>query len=239
MGNRHDLGAVERLVLASLGPDGNTMSTVAERLGHATETIEVAVSRLARDGLVETADEGVALTRTGRLVAPHVGGHRLPSTPEDGGALTIDVGEVARSIESVWAARQERRATVAAKARDERVSDDERDSVAHLLAEAFSQGRLTSVELEERVDLALSARTRGQLDDALQGLGGLQRPARSHPVRRTAFLVLAVLSSPFVMLGTMLAAFGVDFGDRVGGILVLVLLLPGLFALRRWAWPQH
>jgi hypothetical protein len=44
--------------------------------------------------------------------------------------------------------------------------------------------------------------------------------------------------SPFVLLGTLLFAFGTDLGDHVGGFMFLVLLLPGLFKLRRWAWPR-
>ena len=53
-------------------------------------------------------------------------------------------------------------------------------------------------------------------------------------MRRAAFWVVALLSSPFVLLGAMLLAFGVDAGDHFGGIVVLALVLPGLFALRRW-----
>jgi hypothetical protein len=53
-------------------------------------------------------------------------------------------------------------------------------------------------------------------------------------VRRAVFWVVALLSSPFVLLGAMLLAFGVDAGDRFGGFVVLTLVLPGLFALRRW-----
>ena len=41
-------------------------------------------------------------------------------------------------------------------------SDAERDQVCALLSGAFSEGRLTSVELEERTSRALSARTRGE-----------------------------------------------------------------------------
>ncbi len=109
----------------------------------------------------------------------------------------------------------------------------------HLLSDAFSQGRLSSSEFEHRTGRALSARTYGELDDVLEGLGGLQRPVRSHPVRKAVFWVVSLIFSPFVLLGAMALAFGVDAGDRFGGIVFLILLLPGLFALRRWAWPRR
>ena len=57
-------------------------------------------------------------------------------------------------------------------------------------------------------------------------------------MRKAVFGVAAFLASPFVLLGALLVAFGVDAGDRVGGVVFLILLLPGLFALRRWAWPR-
>jgi hypothetical protein len=41
-----------------------------------------------------------------------------------------------------------------------------------------------------------------------------------------------------VLLGGLLAAFGTDPGDHIGGLVFLVVLLPGLFALWRWAWPR-
>jgi hypothetical protein len=42
-----------------------------------------------------------------------------------------------------------------------------------------------------------------------------------------------------VLFGSMLLSFGEDAGDRLVGVFFLVLLLPGLFALRRWAWPRN
>ena len=93
-------------------------------------------------------------------------------------------------------------------------------------------------ELEQRTGAALSARTYGELDDVLHGLGGLPRAVRSHPVRKVVFWVATVLCSPFVLLGTLLFAFGSDVGDHVGGFIFLAALLPALFLLQRWAWPR-
>lgn len=56
-------------------------------------------------------------------------------------------------------------------------------------------------------------------------------------MRKALFWAVALLSSPFVLVGGMLLFLGSDAGDHLGGLFFLVLLLPGLLALRRWAWP--
>jgi DNA-binding MarR family transcriptional regulator len=233
-----DVGDIELLVLATVAPAGSDTTTLAQRLGKPTETIRAAVSRLVQAGLAETTGDSVTLTRTGRLAAANVR-KSWPTTAEGTPVATIDLGEVSRFIGSLWPVDAQRAAAEQA-ARDELLaSDADRDTVVQLLSEAFSQGRLTSGEHEHRTGRALAARTYGELDDVLQGLGGLKRPDRSHPLRKAVFWVVALLSSPFVLVGSMLLAFGVDGGDRVGGVFFLVLLLPGLFALRRWAWPRR
>ena len=56
---------------------------------------------------------------------------------------------------------------------------------------------------------------------------------------RVVFWVVAFFTSPFVFIGSMLLLFGSDGGDRVYVIVMLVLFLPGLVALHRWAHPRH
>lgn len=239
VGNREERAAIERLVLAALGPEDSSTGSIASRTGEPAGTIDAAVSRLVRDGLVETVGARVRLTRQGRLVAASVRRSWPPTTAAEDAVPTVDVGEITRSLGSAWSAWSARSAArVAAEdaARDELLaSDADRDATAQLLSGAFSQGRLSSAEFQARIDQALTARTRGELDDALEGLGDLLRPVRSHPVRKALFWVIALLSSPFVLLGGMLFFFGSDAGDHLGGLFFLVLLLPGLFALRRWA----
>ena len=46
-----------------------------------------------------------------------------------------------------------------------RASDQERESVVDVLRDAFTEGRLTSDELEERTAAAYAAKTRGQLGE--------------------------------------------------------------------------
>lgn len=238
MGSQPDVGKLERLVLATVPPEGSTTTTIAEQLGQSADAIDAAVLRLAQAGLVEATSDFVTLTQLGRMVAAGVRGSGLP-TLAGSQTSTIDLGEIADSMEAAWSERVRQRASREKAARDGmRASDADRDTVVQLLSDAFSQGRLSSSELEDRTSKALSARTQGQLDHVLEDLGGLQRRVRSHPVRKAVFWVSAFLCSPFVLLGALLLAFGAGADDRFGGVVFLVLLLPGLFALWRWAWPR-
>lgn len=64
----------------------------------------------------------------------------------------------------------------------QRVSDTERDAVTTVLRTAFEEGRLGQDEHAERVDAALGARTRGELDTLTTDLAttGEIHPDRSH-----------------------------------------------------------
>jgi hypothetical protein len=217
---------------------GTTTTAVAERLGRPVEAVHAAASRLEEGGLVKVTGDSLTLTPAGRLVAGDVLGS-WPRAVLGTTATTIDLSGIARVIGSVWPAEDARHLAEKEAEQEARLAADaDRDHVVQQLSDAFAQGRLTSSELEDRTGRALSARTYGELDDVLQGLGGLQHSVMNHPVRKTFFWVLAVLASPFVLLGGMLFAFGTDAGDHLGGLVFLVLLLPGLFKLRRWAWPR-
>lgn len=65
--------------------------------------------------------------------------------------------------------------------RDLRVSDAEREHVGELLQRAVGQGRITVDEFTERMDAAMAARTRGELNSVLLDLPGfaLARPGTS------------------------------------------------------------
>lgn len=52
------------------------------------------------------------------------------------------------------------------------VGDIERDQAATVLREAYSAGKLTGEEFHERLEAAMGARTEGDLDRTLTGLGG-------------------------------------------------------------------
>jgi hypothetical protein len=124
------------------------------------------------------------------------------------------------------------------------VSDAERERVCELLSEAFGEGRLTSTDLDERTSRALAARTQGDLENVLEGLSGTgsaptwtSRPDRGI-VPRLLFWVVGLFTSPFVFVGAMFLTFGSDLGDHVFGLVMLVIFLPGLIALYRWAHPR-
>lgn len=233
-----EAGELKSLILVALEPAGSTTAGLAQRLTQPPASIEAAVSQLVQGGLAEEAGGSVTLTKTGRLVAVHVRGSWPANRVIGDPVPAIDLSEVVRFIGSRWPAGAER-AAAEEQARDELLASDAvRDSAVDALSEAYAQGRLSSNELEQRTGLALSARSYGELDDVLHGLGGLPRPVRSHPVRKAVFWGVAIITSPFLLISTLLFAFGSDVGDHVGGFVFLVLLLPGLFALRRWAWPR-
>ena len=87
-----------------------------------------------------------------------------------------------------------------------RASQEERDRVVELLRTHAGEGRLDLDELEERVEAALSARTRGELDALTKDLP----VSRSHR-RRSAVRVVA--------LGSAAAAFL----PLIAGIAILAL----------------
>ena len=137
------------------------------------------------------------------------------------------------------------RARVEAQRDARLVSDAERERVCELLNVAFSEGRLTSTDLDERTSRTLASRTQGDLEDVLTGLTG---PGSSLPwtsahdrgiFPRLLFWIVGLVTSPFVLVGTMFLLFGDDTGDRVFGIVLLIVFLPGLIALYRWAHPRH
>jgi hypothetical protein len=54
-----------------------------------------------------------------------------------------------------------------------RASDADRDRTVSLLREHHAEGRLTAEEFHERLDRALAAKTRGELDELLADLPGI------------------------------------------------------------------
>lgn len=89
---------------------------------------------------------------------------------------------------------------------DVRASDAERDSVAVQLREHFVQGRLTLEELKGRLDTALTARTRSQLDRVLSDLPSPKRPPSlpepvepAFPARYAALAILIVIMAAWLV----------------------------------------
>ena len=158
-------------------------------------------------------------------------------TQPDGTATGPGDEAVRRWLDSRSRAAAARQATLA--------SDSQREKVCELLNTAFGDGRLTSAELDERTSRALAARTHGDLEDVLAGLVGPgssvlwnERVDRSLGAR-IVFWVVGFFTSPFIFFGTIFLLFGDDFGEKIAGIVMLVLFLPGLIALYRWAHPRR
>ena len=236
MGSHVELGETDVRILAVVARADASIAAVAEQLSLPEATARTSVGRLVQADLLRVADDELTPTPRGLMVANQV---RQPGGFPSSTALPVDLTAVARLVSDWWPSHAARTAAEDAELDGLLSSDEERDSVAQRLAEAFSQGRITSTELDERTGRAIAARTRGDLDDVLAGLGGLERPVATHPVRKTTFGVVAFFCSPFVLFGALFLAFGQDGGDHVFGLVLLILLLPGLLALWRWAWPRR
>jgi Domain of unknown function (DUF1707) len=79
---------------------------------------------------------------------------------------------------------------------DLRIGDAERDAAMVQLREHFAAGRLTFDELTERIDLALAAKTQGQIDRLMADLPRPPKATRTEPEPdhdAGRFLVFALL----------------------------------------------
>ena len=91
---------------------------------------------------------------------------------------------------------------------DLRIGDAERDATMTQLREHFAAGRLTLDEVTERIDLALTAKTRGQIDGLMADLPQLPSGVVAEPQEQSLdheagrFVVLALLL--FVLASWML-----------------------------------
>jgi hypothetical protein len=120
-----------------------------------------------------------------------------------------------------------------------RASDADRDAVAERLRQAAVEGRLEPHELEERLHIALRARTYAELDGLV---GDLPRrtPVRSRPAAPSAALVLAMavrLVILLVVVSALLVAFAVTAAWWLLGIIVWLSVRAGRgTCARRAAW---
>lgn len=97
-----------------------------------------------------------------------------------------------------------------------RVGDAERNQMSEILSKHYSDGRLDAAEFQERLDRAMSAKTRADLSGLLADLPPLvdpnnqkplpqSRPRRRHPLLRVVlFVVLVAWALAFVGAGVHL-----------------------------------
>ncbi|HLJ98973.1 MAG TPA: DUF1707 domain-containing protein [Streptosporangiaceae bacterium] len=118
-----------------------------------------------------------------------------------------------------------------------RVGDAEREAVASQLREHYADGRLTLDELNERLDLTLSAKTRADLNGVLRDLPAAPRqvvpaqPTRKQHNPGPGYNVLAPVMALFWMVAAIAGGlFLFGHGDRP---IAVVLFLAALAFLRR------
>ncbi len=126
-------------------------------------------------------------------------------------------------------------------------SDTERDEVCRRLASAFSEGRITSAELDERTSQALTARTHGDLEAVMRGLTvpvvsapPVPLPPLGHapPVTqaprgvnpRMVFWIVCFFMAPSFLTGLV--------AQGASGLLPVLVLGPILYVVYRRLYPR-
>src|SRR5918995_7348660 len=107
-----------------------------------------------------------------------------------------------------------------------RASDADRDAVAERLRQAAVEGRLEPHELEERLHVALRARTYAELDRLVEDLPRRAAP-RPRPAAPTGGLVLAMavrIAVLLVVVSALMVAFAVTAAWWLLGLIVWLAL---------------
>jgi Flp pilus assembly protein TadB len=112
-----------------------------------------------------------------------------------------------------------------------RASDADRDAVAERLRQAAVEGRLEPWELEERLEIALRARTYGELDPLLRDLPRRtvtrsrgRPPVSAASAAGLAMLVVVKLVVLLLIVAAVAAAFAVTAAWWVLGLIVWLSL---------------
>jgi hypothetical protein len=107
-----------------------------------------------------------------------------------------------------------------------RVSDADRQAVTDRLSQHFADGRLDQAEFDDRVERAMSAKTRGDLTGLFADLPEAGAPAvtghprrRHHPVLLLALFVVLASAAGHLLWWTVVPVFWLAF------VVVAVLLL--------------
>ena len=132
-----------------------------------------------------------------------------------------------------------------------RASDADRDAVAERLRRAAVEGRLEPDELEQRLHLALRARTYGELDRLLADLPAQpvqwkRRSSQVAPVARVALVVAARLIVMLAVVSVVLVVVALSAAWWLLGLVVWLCLRPGrphrarrLAPSQPWPRPPH
>ena len=120
------------------------------------------------------------------------------------------------------------RVTRATPGPEVRIGDAERNQVADALSEHFSAGRLDATELKERLDVAMGAKTRGELCGLLSDLPPLGAPPSEAPPRHRRIAMWLALGVLFLAVSLPWHAGPWPWAPRVPWLLI------GLIALVVW-----
>jgi len=118
-----------------------------------------------------------------------------------------------------------------------RASDADRDLALAELSRHFEAGRLTAEELDERMGLALSARTLGDLGTLMSDLPSepepesvpVSRPVRPYPVVQARIVALTTV------LLIVLLSMSAGHSGHSHSLGLLVLVLPAIIVIRHLA----
>ena len=132
-----------------------------------------------------------------------------------------------------------------------RISDAERAEVADRLSRHYSDGRLDQAEFNERLDRAMKAKTRGDLNGLFTDLPPLDKPGKAvnampttdrrpearRPLHRIIGLILIAVVAVFVARALMWPFFGVlgFFGHVLFAPIPLILIAIVAFLWWRYA----
>lgn len=245
------IGSLEGSVVSAIDDGHTTLGRLCRALKERPDRIVRALRQAVDHGFVTDLrlEPGthLELTDAGRIRAA---ADDPPDLEDDGD----DLDPALRMVIAREIAREAMRHASAERDHDEvLVGDADRETTTSLLADAYAQGRITIEDLQRRTDLALRARDRGDVEDATRGLvspdptpavidatsaaaaGSDPKADAGRGRRLAAFVVLAVIMAPFLFLGAMLLLAGQDLGDHLFGLVMLIVLLPGLVAVGRWA----
>ena len=125
-----------------------------------------------------------------------------------------------------------------------RASDQDRDSAAELLSEAYAVGRLSREELDDRATAAYSAKTRGELRDLTADLPlpaartGLPSDTVGVPRGAGGRLTGQMRGILLLVLAAGLAGLVIPPAVWVAAVLIpTVLLLPAVLGISTYAGP--
>jgi hypothetical protein len=121
-----------------------------------------------------------------------------------------------------------------------RIGDDEREAAVSALNRHFAEGRLTTLEHDERISLALTARTEGDLGKLFADLPVLDagmRPRRRGAVGRVQ--AMRGVPIPVLFVGALFALFVVVHLIPIIAFVALAILIRGTVLRMAFGGRRH